>query len=88
MIDGVVNYECEFTGLSYALHVRNGLHIPSMKNHLIPPIMMQLEGITVNECPKFFSRKPSVEDHSIYFVDHELRFLLLVLRNNIISTNL
>ena len=76
VVDGAVKYECEFTGKSYALHIRNALHMPSMKNHLIPPIMMRLAGLIVNECPKFLSRNPSIEDHSIYFAETDIRLPL------------
>ena len=67
VVNGVLVYECEHSGNSYALHLRNCLHIPSMSNHLIPPFMMRLTGLVVNECPKFLSIKPSIADHSIFF---------------------
>ena len=78
VVSGVIAYECKLTGKKYLLHVRNSLHIPSMNNHLIPPIMMRLAGVIVNECPKFLSRTPSIEDLSIYFPEENLRFPLLL----------
>lgn len=78
VVDAVVIYECEFTGQKYAMTIRNGLHIPSMPNHLIPPIMMRLAGIHVNECPKFLALKPSIKNHSIYFPSEKLRLPLFL----------
>jgi len=36
-----------------------------MTQNFVPPIMMRLHGIQVNECPKFLSMNPSESDHSI-----------------------
>ena len=38
----------------------------SMYVNLIPPFMMRLAGIEVDECPKFLSPKPSEVNHSLY----------------------
>ena len=44
-----------------------------MKSNLIPPIMMRLAGLEVDECPKFLSKEPSEKNHSVYFPHAELR---------------
>ena len=50
VIDAVLLYEDETTGESYLLLIRNALSVPSMNHHLIPPFMMRLAGVQVDEC--------------------------------------
>ena len=38
-----------------------------MEHNLLPPIMMRLNGILVEECPKFVCPNPTIETHSIFF---------------------
>ena len=78
VVDGILKYECELTGNEYILVIRNALHLPSLKNHLIPPFMMRLASIEVNECPKFLAKQPSIEHHSLYFPNEKLRLPLLL----------
>ena len=47
-----------------------------MEQNLLPPIMMQLNGILVDECPKFLCPNPTVETHSIFFTDKRIRLPL------------
>ena len=63
--------------------IRNALYLKEMTVTLIPPIMMRLAGIEINECPKFLAKSPSIEHHSIYFPEHQLRLPLQI--NGIIS---
>ena len=39
---------------------------------LIPPFLMRLAGLEVNECPKFLARQPTDRHHAIYFPQEEL----------------
>ena len=78
VVNAAVVYDCVMTGRSYVMILRNALHIPSMEECLIHPIMMRLRGIEVDECPKFLSKTPSVCNHSIYFPDQDLRIPLML----------
>ena len=71
-----VMYDCERTGSKYLCLIYNALYIPEMKECLIHPIMMRLIGVEVDECPKFLSPNPSINNHSIRFPDHDLRIPL------------
>ena len=73
VVHAAVMYDCQDSSKNYVCIIRNALNVPEMDECLIPPIMMRLTGIEVNECPKFLSKKPSIEDHSIYFPEKELR---------------
>ena len=55
VVTAAVMYDCELTGNSYVLVIHNALYIKEMVINLIPPIMMRLSGLEVDECPKFLS---------------------------------
>ena len=78
IVNAAVLYECDITGLCYLLIIRNALYLPTMTVSLIPPFMMRLQGVHVNECPKFLAQKPTVEHHSVYFPENDIRFPLLL----------
>ena len=56
IVDGAVVYECPYTGEIYVLIVRNALHIPQLRNNLIPPFVLRATGVTLNETPKIYSK--------------------------------
>ena len=68
-----VIYDYNDSGKKYVCDIRNALSVPEMDECLVHPIMIRLVGIDVDECPKFLSRNPSIENHSIYLPENELR---------------
>ena len=76
IVDGAVVYECPYTGEIYVLIVRNALHIPHLRNNLIPPFVMRAAGVTLNETTKIHSKDPTIDDHCITFEDSDLRIPL------------
>ena len=76
IVHACVMYDCDKSGKSYLLIIRNALHVPEMEECLIHPIMMRLVGVEVDECPKFLSKVPSETNHSIYFPTIDLRIPL------------
>ena len=44
-----------------------------MEVNLLPPFMMRLAGIEVDECPKFLSKNPKDSNHSMYFPNEDIR---------------
>jgi hypothetical protein len=77
IIDAAVGYECPYNGKSFIFALRNALHVPSMKNNLIPPFVMRETGIKINDTPKIQTSNPTEEDHSIYFPDNDVGSFLL-----------
>ena len=73
IVDAAVMYDCAYTGKSYLMVIKNALYLQQMTVTLFPPFMVRLAGIDLNECPKFLAKNPSLEHHSIYFPDHNLR---------------
>lgn len=78
IVDAAVRYDCPYGGESYILVIRNALHVPAMRNNLLPPFMMREAGIQVNEVPKMQQSNPSVDDHSICFPETSFRIPLLL----------
>ena len=76
IVDAAVRYDCPYDGKTYIFVLRNALHIPSMKNNLIPPFVMREAGIRVNDTPKIQTSDPTEEDRLIYFPDNDFRILL------------
>ena len=71
-VDGAVVYECPYAGEIYVLIVRNSLHIPHLRNNLIPPFLMRASGVTLNETPKIHSKYPTIDYHCVTFEDSDL----------------
>jgi hypothetical protein len=76
IVDAVIAYDCDISGQTHLMVVYNALYIPEMKFHLIPPFVMRLSGLLVDECPKFLARNASITNHSIFFPDHDIRIPL------------
>lgn len=76
VVDAVVAYDDPQEGDTHPLVIKNTLHVPSMEINLIPPFMMILSGIEVNECPKFLSEHPTIKNHSILFREENIRIPL------------
>ena len=73
VVHAAVAYDCEYTGKTHILVIHNALYLRTMNVNLIPPFMMHLAGLEVNECPKFLSKVPSESQHSVYFPQADLR---------------
>ena len=76
IVDAALAYDCQYTGETIILLVRNALYIPTMENNLIPPFVMRYGGVQVNDKPKIQCDFPTVEDHSLSFPDSNVRIPL------------
>ena len=76
VVDAALVYDCEYTGRSYLLIIRNALYVKDMDISLIPPFIMRLADIEIDECPKFLAKAPTVKNHSVYFSQYDLRLPL------------
>ena len=74
--DIAVAYDCPLTHKTYILITRNSLYVPAMEHNLVPPFIMRMAGITVNECPKYQCSDPSSDDHSLIFNHEDLKINL------------
>ena len=76
IVDAAIQYDCPYDRQSYILVIQNALHVPSMKNKLLPPFMMREAGIEVYDTPKIQRTEPTVQDHSICFPETGFRIPL------------
>ena len=75
-VDGAVANDDPVSGKTYVLLVRNALYIHSKKHNLIPPFIMRIRGVIVNDVPKIHCKDPTVRDHAICFEGIDLRIQL------------
>ena len=47
-----------------------------MEHNFLPPVMMRLNVLLVDECPKFLFPNPTIETHSIFFPTENTRLPL------------
>ena len=84
-----VAYDYPITGNSTILIINNALYIRDMKHSLLPPIIMRLNGLLVDECPKFICPNPTIETYSIFFPTENTRLpLALHGKTSYISTRI
>ena len=73
---GVVVYDCPIAGDTYMLIINNALYIREIEQNILPPIMMKLNSLVMDEWSKFIQHRPLVNYHSIYFPEVDTRIPL------------
>ena len=68
-----VAYDYEYTVKTYIFVIYNAFYLRNMDTNLVPPIMIRILGLDVDECPKFLSGKPMESNHSVYFLMSDIR---------------
>jgi hypothetical protein len=76
IVDAAVQHDCPYDGQMHILVLRNALHVPSMKNNLVPPFVMREAGMRANDTPKMQTIEPTEEDHSTHLPDTDFRIPL------------
>ena len=74
--DMAIVYDCLYQKKTFILIIRNTLHVPSMNHNLIPPFILDEEGLEVDTKPKIHSNNLSVDSHSIFDTATELQITL------------
>ena len=67
VVHAAVAYYCLITGNLTIIIINNVLYIRDMDYNLLPPIMIRLNGLLVDELPKFLCPNPTIETHYIFF---------------------
>ena len=69
IFDAAIVYNCRYSMKMYLLIVINALYVQSMTNNLILQFIMIKAGLEVRQIPKIHIKEPTMEYHSIYFLD-------------------
>ena len=65
IVSAVVAYDLPENGRTLMLVIHQAIHIEDKDDNLLCPMQMRMNGVTINEIPKFLVDKPKNEDHSI-----------------------
>ena len=76
LVDVAIQYDSPYDGKSHILVIRNAIHMPLMKNNLLPPFMLSEAGITVNDKAKIHLSDSSMDNHAIVFPETGFRIHL------------
>ena len=58
-VGAVVAYDDPMTGQSIMLTINQALYIPNLEHNLLCPMQCRMNGVLVNDVPKFLKDKPS-----------------------------
>ena len=72
VVNAIIQYDSPLDRKEYILVVQNALRVPSMRNNLLPPLIMCENGIMVNECAKIHCEDPTRHYHCIIFERYDL----------------
>jgi hypothetical protein len=64
-VTGVLGFVHPRTGQLYHLVLHQCIHIPHLTHHLLCPMQVRVNDVTINEVPKFIRPDPSPNTHSI-----------------------
>ena len=76
LVDATVKYNNPYNGKTHTLVLRNALYVPSMEHNLISPFMLREMGVIVNDVHKIHKEDPTVDDHTMTFVETGFRIPL------------
>ena len=64
-VSAVVIYRCPMTGRRYFLVLHQAIEVPTSNHHLLCPMQCRVNGVVINECPKFLCPSPTKRDHAL-----------------------
>ena len=76
VVDCAIAHDCPYSGTTRVMILYNALHIKEMNHNLLPPFVVRRKGNILNDIPKMQVQDPSVEDHSIFFPNDDVRIPL------------
>ena len=68
-LSGVIGYNHPITGKTYHLVINQAMIITHLEHHLICTIQSCMNGVNINEIPRFLASNPTNETHSIIVTD-------------------
>ena len=86
IVSGAIAYRHHLTGQQYHIVIHQAVHIVDLNHHLLCPMQVRMNGVTVNDCPKFLCPAPTLESHAIVATDeHGNEIILPLLLNGVTS---
>ena len=68
-VDAAVGYQDQQSGQKFPIMISQAICIDGLDNHLLCPMQHFLNGVHINEVPKFLAESPSETTHTIALVD-------------------
>jgi len=76
IVDAGIQYDDPYSGESYLLVCKEALFVAAMTHNLIPTFLMREAGLVVDDVPKVQSTNLTMQHHSTYFPEENLRIPL------------
>ncbi len=70
-VSGVVAYDDPQTERTLHLVINQAIHIPHLDHHLLFPMQCPVNGVTVNDLPKFLAANPTDQMHALTINDSD-----------------
>ena len=71
IVDALVKYVDPFTGAESLIMINQAIHVDYLEHNLICPMQCRLNGVIVNDTPKFLTDNPTEESHAMILTDPE-----------------
>ena len=79
IVDAAVLYVDQLALKSYILLVNQAILVPGMSHVLLCPMQCRMNGVDIDEKPRFLLKNPTVSNHSITLIDsHDQAHPLLI----------
>jgi len=69
VVDAAIRYTCRDTGDHLILMINQAIYIPEVDHCLLCPMQCRINGVEINEVPKFLMHDPTTSTHSIQIAD-------------------
>ena len=87
VVTAAVAYDCKYTWKTFILVIYIELYFQNMETNLVPPIMMHLSGLDVDEFPKLLSSKPTEKKSLCVIPDVRHKATITDWRKDIVYTH-
>ena len=64
-ISEIIGYAHPFTGRKYSIVIHQAIHMSELGHHLLYPMQVRENGVTMNECPRMYCSDPTPESHAM-----------------------
>jgi hypothetical protein len=69
VVDAAIRYTCHDTGDHLILMINQAIYVPEVDHCLLCPMQFRINGVEINEVPRFLTQYPTTLTHSIRIAD-------------------